>query len=115
MTSFDQVHDRLSDLAHLSSPVARAFADAGFAQRMRSLYMLLFNLEEIAEKWFGMYGDQMLASHGDRDAVIAELNRPGALTASFGWYRANACPRGLRHSIRSGVCRGGNLRIGTAP
>ncbi|MGB8196417.1 MAG: CCA tRNA nucleotidyltransferase [Acidimicrobiales bacterium] len=31
VTSFDQVHDRLSDLAHLSSPVARAFADAGFS------------------------------------------------------------------------------------
>ena len=31
MTSFDQVHDRLSELAQLSSPVARAFADAGFS------------------------------------------------------------------------------------
>ena len=31
MTSFDQVHDRLNDLAHLSSPLARAFADAGFS------------------------------------------------------------------------------------
>jgi poly(A) polymerase len=31
VTSFDQVHDRLSDLAHLSSPLARAFADAGFS------------------------------------------------------------------------------------
>jgi poly(A) polymerase len=31
VTSFDQVHDRLNDLAHLSSPVARAFADAGFS------------------------------------------------------------------------------------
>ena len=31
MTSFDQVHDRLSELALLSSPVARAFADAGFS------------------------------------------------------------------------------------
>ncbi len=31
MTSFDQVHDRLNDLAHLSGPLARAFADAGFS------------------------------------------------------------------------------------
>jgi pimeloyl-ACP methyl ester carboxylesterase len=40
-----------------------------------------------------MYGDQMLAAHRDRDAVLAELAKPGALTASFGWYRANAHPR----------------------
>lgn len=31
VTSFEQVHDRLSELAHLSGPVARAFADAGFS------------------------------------------------------------------------------------
>jgi poly(A) polymerase len=31
VTSFDQVHDRLNDLAHLSRPLARAFADAGFS------------------------------------------------------------------------------------
>ena len=31
MTSFDLVHDRLTELARLSSPLARAFADAGFS------------------------------------------------------------------------------------
>jgi pimeloyl-ACP methyl ester carboxylesterase len=85
--------DRVSRLAALSVGHPKAFADAGFAQRMRSLYMLLFNLEEIAEEWFHRYGEEMLAQHRDRDAVIEELNRPGALTASFGWYRANAHPR----------------------
>jgi pimeloyl-ACP methyl ester carboxylesterase len=35
----------------------------------------------------------MLGSHPDRAAVLDELRRPGALTASFGWYRANAHPR----------------------
>jgi len=91
LTAF--VPDRVERLAALSVGHPRAFTDAGFSQRMRSLYMLLFNLEEIAEEWFGMYGDEMLAMHRDREAVIAELNRPGALTASFGWYRANAHPR----------------------
>jgi pimeloyl-ACP methyl ester carboxylesterase len=85
--------DRVSRLAALSVGHPKAFSDAGFAQRMRSLYMLLFNLEDIAEEWFGRYGDEMLAMHGDRESVIEELNRPGALTASFGWYRANAHPR----------------------
>jgi pimeloyl-ACP methyl ester carboxylesterase len=59
---------------------------------MRSLYMLLFNLEEIAEDWFGMYGDQMLAAHKDRDAILSVMADRAALTASFGWYRANAKP-----------------------
>jgi pimeloyl-ACP methyl ester carboxylesterase len=85
--------DRVERLAALSVGHPRAFSDAGFEQRMRSLYMLLFNLPVVAEQWFGRYGPQLLASHPDRDVVIAELQRPGALTASFGWYRANAHPR----------------------
>ncbi len=31
MTSYDLVHDRLNELAHISSPLARAFAAAGFS------------------------------------------------------------------------------------
>jgi poly(A) polymerase len=31
VTSFDLVHDRLTELAHLSSPLARAFAGAGYS------------------------------------------------------------------------------------
>jgi pimeloyl-ACP methyl ester carboxylesterase len=87
------VQDRVDRLVALSVGHPKAFSDAGFAQRMRSLYMLLFNIPVVAEEWFRRFGDQMLASHPDREAVIAELDRPGALTASFGWYRANAHPR----------------------
>jgi pimeloyl-ACP methyl ester carboxylesterase len=87
------VPDRVEKLVALSVGHPRAFSDAGFEQRMRSLYMLLFNIPVVAEQWFGMFGEQMIASHGDKAAVIAELGRPGALTASFGWYRANAHPK----------------------
>jgi pimeloyl-ACP methyl ester carboxylesterase len=87
------VPDRVERLAALSVGHPKAFSDAGFAQRMRSLYMLLFNIPVVAEEWFKRFGPQMLSSHADREAVIAELERPGALTASFGWYRANAHPR----------------------
>ena len=31
MTSFEQVHERLNEIARLSAPLARAFADAGFS------------------------------------------------------------------------------------
>jgi pimeloyl-ACP methyl ester carboxylesterase len=87
------VPDRVGTLTALSVGHPRAFSDAGFEQRMRSLYMLLFNIPVIAEQWFGLFGEQMLASHHDKAAVITELDKPGALTASFGWYRANAHPK----------------------
>ena len=35
------------------------------------------------------------SSHPDVDAVIADLQRPGALTASLNWYRANLPPSSL--------------------
>jgi pimeloyl-ACP methyl ester carboxylesterase len=87
------VPDRVARLAALSVGHPKAFGDAGFEQRMRSLYMLLFNIPIVAEEWFTIFGPQMLASHPDRNAVMAEQKRPGAMTAGFGWYRANAHPR----------------------
>jgi pimeloyl-ACP methyl ester carboxylesterase len=87
------VPDRVDRLVALSVGHPKAFSDAGFSQRMRSLYMLLFNIPVVAEQWFGMFGSQMLAGHKDRDEVLAAMEQPGALTASFGWYRANAHPK----------------------
>jgi pimeloyl-ACP methyl ester carboxylesterase len=84
---------RVDRYAAISVGHPKAFFDAGLRQRMRSLYMLLFNLPDIAEEWFGVYGSEMLAAHRDREAVLEALSEPGALTASFGWYRANAHPR----------------------
>ncbi len=85
--------DRVERYAALSVGHPKAFMDAGFAQRMRSLYMLLFNIPVVAEQWMSKFGDQMLASHADREAVLAEQAEPGAMTAGFGWYRANASPK----------------------
>ena len=48
--------DRVERLAALSVGHPKAFSDAGFEQRMRSLYMLLFNLPVVAEQWFGTFG-----------------------------------------------------------
>jgi pimeloyl-ACP methyl ester carboxylesterase len=93
LTAF--VPDRVATLSVLSVGHPSAFRDAGFEQRMRSWYMLLFNFPGIAEEWFVQNGEQMLASHPDRTQVLAALAEPGALTASLGWYRANAHPRTL--------------------
>ena len=87
--------DHVHSLTVLSVGHPNAFRDAGFEQRARSWYMLLFNFEDIAEKWFEQNKDAMLASHPDKAAVIESLSQPGALTASLGWYRANAHPRTL--------------------
>jgi pimeloyl-ACP methyl ester carboxylesterase len=57
--------------------------------------MLLFQFEGIAEQWFAEHGTEFLGSHPDRDEVLEELNQPGRLTETLGWYRANSHPRGL--------------------
>jgi pimeloyl-ACP methyl ester carboxylesterase len=92
------VPDKVDRLAVLSVGHPTAFANAGFEQRMRSWYMLLFQFEGIAEEWLQKQGRIMLASHPDAEGVQRLLAEPGALTASLGWYRANAHPR------RSSAC-----------
>jgi len=87
--------DRIEKYATLSVGHPSAFRNAGLEQRMRSWYMLLFQFEGIAEQWLEQNKNVMLAEHPDRDEVFAMMTTPGALTASLGWYRANAHPRGL--------------------
>jgi pimeloyl-ACP methyl ester carboxylesterase len=72
----------------------QAFLVSGLEQKRKSSYMLLFVLPGLAErlmsaedfrrtrKWLG-------ESHPDIDGVIADLSRPGRLTAGLNWYRAN--------------------------
>lgn len=89
------VPQRVSRLAVLSVGHPAAFRAAGFEQRMRSWYMLLFQFEGVAEDWLRGEGLAMLAAHPDADDVRRRLADPHALTASLGWYRANAHPRTL--------------------
>src|SRR4051794_3039931 len=86
--------DKVDRLAVLSVGHPTAFQLAGFEQRMRSWYMLLFQFEGIAEKWL-LEGDGALFFDGHPDGadVRAAMSEPGALTAGLGWYRAKAHPR----------------------
>src|SRR5947209_11461394 len=88
------VPDKVESLSVLSVGHPRAFRDAGFRQRMLSWYMLLFNFD-VAEQWFRENGAQMLAGHPDVDSRMQALSDDAALSASLGWYRANAHPRSL--------------------
>jgi pimeloyl-ACP methyl ester carboxylesterase len=87
--------DRVDHLVALSVGHPNAFAGAGLPQREKSWYMLLFQFEGVAEQWLSnddWANFTAWARHPDRDAAIADLSRPGRLTASLNVYRANVPP-----------------------
>jgi pimeloyl-ACP methyl ester carboxylesterase len=66
-------------------------------QREMAWYTLFFQFEEIAEATL-RYADwaalrELTSGYQDVDRAIADLSRPGALTASLNLYRANVAPR----------------------
>jgi len=88
--------DRVDHLVALSVGHPSSFASVGFEQRARSWYMLLFQFEGIAEQWLSADDFANLrawSQHPDIDSVVADLSRPGALTAALNIYRANVHPR----------------------
>ncbi|HEY7628293.1 MAG TPA: alpha/beta hydrolase [Ilumatobacteraceae bacterium] len=88
--------DRVDHLVALSVGHPSAFRDAGYVQRQKSWYMLLFQFEGIAEQWLSaddFANMRAWAHHPDMDQVARDLARPGALTAALNWYRANLHPR----------------------
>lgn len=85
--------DRVASLTALSVGHPGAFLEAGLHQRARSWYMLLFLFERHAEKWLSdddwTRFRQFMGGHSETEHWISDLSRPGALTASLNWYRAN--------------------------
>lgn len=59
----------------------------------KAWYRILFQSVGVAEELFQRrdwyLARTMLAGGGDVEAAIAELSKPGALTAALNWYRAN--------------------------
>jgi pimeloyl-ACP methyl ester carboxylesterase len=89
--------ERVDHLVALSVGHPAAFRRAGLAQLRRSWYMGLFQLPGIAERALsaGDWNGLRRTGHPDVERVIAELSRPGAVTASLQIYRANAGPQQL--------------------
>lgn len=87
----------VASLSALSVGHPAAFRAAGWEQRQRSWYMLLFQFAE-AEQWLSADGFRNLrewSGHPDIDAVVERLGEPGALSSSLGVYRAILHPRTL--------------------
>jgi pimeloyl-ACP methyl ester carboxylesterase len=104
--------DRVSRLVAVSIGHPVSFAGEDLDQKQRSWYMLWFQFPGVAERvlpehdwavfrrwaWNGAGPGQ----DPDCDRQVAELSRPGALTAGLNWYRANVDPATF---IRSGPIR----------
>ncbi len=87
--------DRVDHLVALSVGHPTAFATAGFAQREKSWYMLLFQFAPVAEEWLTAEDGanfRAWSGHPDFDAVYAELMANGSLTPALDYYRANVNP-----------------------
>jgi pimeloyl-ACP methyl ester carboxylesterase len=92
------VPDRVATLTALSVGHPVAFRRAGWAQREKSWYMLLFQFPGVAEQWLSADNFRNLrdwSGHPDIDDVVVRLADPAALTASLNLYRANLAPQSL--------------------
>ncbi len=72
-----------------------AFRAGGLAQQMKSWYTLLFFHEDVGEAFLRLEDHGAIRhwlKHPRADAVIAELERDGQLSAHLRWYRANLPP-----------------------
>ncbi len=88
--------DRVRSLVAVSVGHPVSFGGLRLEQMMRSWYMLLFQFKDVAEELLSRDHWSMfrrfVGNHPETDNWIAELSRPGALTSSLNWYRANAHP-----------------------
>lgn len=88
--------ETVEQLAALSVGAPGNTGSQTIEQRERSWYFYFFQFEEVAEAWL-RHDDwrlfrQWTRGDGDQERYIANLSRPGALTAALNWYRANVRP-----------------------
>ena len=86
--------ERVDRLAVLSVGHPNALRHPSVAQREKFWYQLLFLFEGTAEELLTRDDWALLREFsrgdGDQERWLADLSRPGALTAALNWYRANA-------------------------
>jgi pimeloyl-ACP methyl ester carboxylesterase len=87
--------ERVLSISVISVGHPGGFIAAGLRQREKSWYMLLFQFESIAERWLSDNDWHWLRRWGgaaEADNWVADLSRPGRLTAALNVYRANLPP-----------------------
>ena len=71
----------------------REYAMAGVAQKLKGLYTLAWQWPGLSERWLRRDGFAGLRGwarqHPRLEPCIADMTRPGRLTAGLNWYRAN--------------------------
>lgn len=91
--------DRTKTLVALSVGHPTAFRRAGLKQLRDSFYMMLFQFPGVAEEWLAADDFSnfrtMVNNSPENTRHVANLSRPGRLTASLNWYRANMAPHWL--------------------
>jgi len=89
--------ERVSRLVAMSVGHPATFRERTVADREMAWYQLLFQFEGVAEELLQRDDWRLfrewLRDPGDVDEYIADLSRPGALTAGLNWYRANLAPQ----------------------
>jgi len=88
--------ERVRSLTAVSVGHPLAFRDMSIEQRQRSFYMLLFQFVDVAETWLSADDwanmRMLIGETGDWPERREALSKPGALTSSLNWYRANMSP-----------------------
>jgi pimeloyl-ACP methyl ester carboxylesterase len=85
--------DRVERLCTVSVGHPTAFFSAGgFEQKQLSWYMLFYQAEGIAEDWISRDGFEnfraLAKDPADFERNVADMSKPGRLTAALNWYRA---------------------------
>lgn len=87
---------RVQRLVAMSVGHPAAMASPSIEQREKGWYRLFFQFTGVAEQLLARDDWQLmrelLRDAGDVDRYLADLSRPGALTAGLNWYRANLAP-----------------------
>jgi pimeloyl-ACP methyl ester carboxylesterase len=87
--------ERVDRLVVMSVGHPNSARQRSIEQREKAWYQLLFQFDAaeqllMRDDWRLMR--ELLRGAGDLDRYLADLSRPGALTAGLNWYRANLAP-----------------------
>jgi pimeloyl-ACP methyl ester carboxylesterase len=87
---------RVERLVAMSVGHPNALRPRSLEQREKGWYQLLFQFrgaaEELLRRDDWKLFRELLRNDGDVERYLADLSRPGALTAALNWYRANLSP-----------------------